>query len=144
MDHHVHGYRWIGHGTQLGDIGKRRPEHPEFTSDDRPPVLTHYWLRKPAQLIQDTWHSPAEAVGWMWIQWQDSGAADSDQIPESNRRRNGERWLRLGDDVVWSAWLTGGRFISLSTISCPHRGIHGPALPCPLRRQAHSRDTRPQ
>lgn len=105
-----------------------------FRSDERPPMLTHYWLMKPAQLIQGTWNSPAEAVNWMVEQWWASGAANVDQVPESQRRYHGEKWLELGDDVVWSAWLAGGRYLSLSTISCPHRGIHGPALPCPIQR----------
>ncbi|MFF2039320.1 hypothetical protein ACFVVX_02730 [Kitasatospora sp. NPDC058170] len=96
-------------------------------------MMVHHWLLKPGRMVQGTWASAVEAVGWLAGEWRrlDAPPPLAAALSEADRCRSAQEQLEQGDDAVWAGWLPGGRFVSLAAVCCPHRGLHGPALPCP-------------
>ncbi|MDT0542265.1 hypothetical protein [Streptomyces lonegramiae] len=137
MQHHHHGYTWLGSARDLLKDGPRRPIHPEYKATRTVPLELAHWLLKPATFIQGTWTDPAQAAEWFAALTREhtaSFASDHDRDSEtlSAQFQRIAKALAAGEDIVGGWYLTGQRFLSVCLIACsPHR--LRPEIPCPQR-----------
>lgn len=137
MQHHHHGYTWLGSAHDLLKDGPRRPIHPESRTTRTVPLELAHWLLKPPTFIQGTWTDPTRAADWFATRIREhaaSFASGHDRAPETlaAQLKDTTKALAAGEDVVGGWYLTGQRFLSVCLIACsPHR--FRPEIPCPQR-----------
>ncbi|MBO1417820.1 hypothetical protein [Streptomyces sp. FH025] len=131
---HWHTYLWSGDGQQLKNEAPRRPEPDAgFRTSNLPPMMTGWWLLKPASLISSTASTPADAAAWLSSRYEEN-PPHRHHLPLDARTAFAAETLAAGSDVVWAHWQqeTGPRFVHLAAICCPNR--LWPAIPCPAPR----------
>ncbi|GAA2616088.1 hypothetical protein SMC26_09605 [Actinomadura fulvescens] len=111
---HWHCHHWRATGNQYRDDGARRD-----VNTDLAPLVLRDWLKKPARLIRHIAETPDEGAAWLSEQWRAIRAQVTlgDTVDDETRLGRALYELRLGQDVVWGNWLTGGTYyVSLSLV----------------------------
>ncbi|MFF0415866.1 hypothetical protein ACFYUY_36230 [Kitasatospora sp. NPDC004745] len=132
---HFHGYEWAGDGRLLTREAERRPvDIIRFGASDLPPMMTGWWLRRPASQVRGTWNTPEAAVLWLTTRYTDHTPGGDPWLPLDARRRYALAQLAGACDVLWSRWISDTRWSGHYVIVCPHRLWTD--LPCPAGRPA--------
>ncbi|RGD61300.1 hypothetical protein DR950_29215 [Kitasatospora xanthocidica] len=127
---HFHGYAWAGDGRLLAKESERRPvEGGGFRTSGLPPMMTGWWLLRPAAQIRGTWTTPTDAADWLAERYAEHTPDGDPWLPLPTRHRYAIAQLADASDVVWSRWLSGSRWSGHYAITCPNRTW--PTIPCP-------------
>ncbi|MFC5888435.1 hypothetical protein RMN57_24420 [Kitasatospora sp. CM 4170] len=127
---HFHGYEWAGDGRLLAKESERRPvEGAGFRLSELPPLMTGWWLLRPAAQIRGTWETPTAAADWLAERYAEHTPAGDPWLPLEARRRRAVDQLANASDVVWARWVSDVRWSGHYVIACPNR-TH-PNIPCP-------------
>ncbi|WP_395294968.1 hypothetical protein ACF9IK_16580 [Kitasatospora hibisci] len=128
---HFHGYEWAGDGRLLAREAERRPvEGGGFRLSELPPMMTGWWLLRPALQIRGTWTEPEQATAWLAARYESHTPGGDPWCPTERRRRYAEERLGRGDDLVWSRWVSDSRWSGHYVVACPSRAW--PGLRCPV------------
>ncbi|MBD0674055.1 hypothetical protein [Streptomyces sp. CBMA156] len=128
---HFHGYEWAGDGRLLAKESERRPvDGSGFRLSELPPMMTGWWLLRPATRIRGTWTTPADAAEWLAERYGEHAPDGDPWLPLAVRRRHATAQLAAGADVVWSRWVSDSRWSGHYVIVCPSPAW--PLLPCPV------------
>ncbi|MEU3567753.1 hypothetical protein AB0E96_04860 [Kitasatospora sp. NPDC036755] len=127
---HFHGYEWAGDGRLLARESERRPvDGSGFRLSELPPMMTGWWLLRPAAQVRGTWTTPADAVTWLVNRYEEHTPGGEPWLPVTARRQSALDQLAQESDVVWSRWVSDSRWSGHYVIVCPNRAW--PGLPCP-------------
>ncbi|MFE5587261.1 hypothetical protein [Kitasatospora sp. NPDC056531] len=132
---HFHGYEWAGDGRLLAKESERRPiESSGFRLSELPPMMTGWWLLRPATQIRGTWHTAADAADWLAKRYEEHTPGGDPWLPIDARRQRALAQLARASDVIWSRWVSDSRWSGHYLIACPNKTW--PTIPCPTRRAA--------
>ncbi|MER8101796.1 hypothetical protein [Kitasatospora sp. NPDC094016] len=132
---HFHGYEWTGDGRLLAKESERRPvEGSGFRLSELPPMMTGWWLLRPAAQIRGTWETAADAADWLAARYEEHAPGGDPRLPTEARRLRAVEQLEGAADVVWSHWVSDSRWSGHYVIACPHKTR--PDIPCPTRHTA--------
>ncbi|MFJ4594362.1 hypothetical protein [Kitasatospora sp. NPDC088861] len=132
---HFHGYEWAGDGRLLAKEPERRPiEAARFGLSELPPMMTGWWLLRPAAQVRGTWETAAGAANWLAERYEEHTPGGDPQLPFEARRLRAVEQLEGASDVVWSRWVSDSRWSGHYVIACPNR--IWPDIPCPIRHVA--------
>ncbi|MFE4977594.1 hypothetical protein ACFRAR_36490 [Kitasatospora sp. NPDC056651] len=127
---HFHGYEWAGDGRLLAKESERRPvDGSGFRLSELPPMMTGWWLLRPAAQIRGTWETATEATEWLANRYEEQTPNGDTWLPIPTRRRHTAAQLAQGLDAVWSRWTSDSRWSGHYVIVCPNRAW--PGFPCP-------------
>ncbi|MEV7183879.1 hypothetical protein [Kitasatospora sp. NPDC093102] len=127
---HFHGYEWAGDGRLLAKESERRPiDRAQFSHSGLPPLMTGWWLLRPAAQVRSTWSTPADAADWLVQRYAEHTPGGDPWLPLSTRRQHALDQLADHSDVVWSRWVSDSRWSGHYMIVCPNR--FWTDVPCP-------------
>lgn len=127
---HYHGYEWAGDGRLLAKESLRRPvEGAGYHHSDLPPMMTGWWLLRPAAQVRGTWTTPTEAAAWLAQRYAEHAPGGDPWLPLRTRLPMAIQQLEQSSDVAWTRWVSGSRWSGHYVIVCPNR--IWPRIPCP-------------